>query len=228
VFVFANESHISRMIQNGDRVTRDDERRRLKAYSKFANTPAGSIRVNWTEPNQVTHELSKAETCKNYVRTWHKQLKEACSDCTAEKMTADDDDDVMAVIELIDRLMSNTDNPIYKRITAGTTKRWSLSKFQMFDDDKRNTTDGELKQPTTRADRKLSNGNKLTFKDEWIDLVHLKSTREFCLYLKNNPHLMRPDYLVQIGFFDDNREYARTMGTRRKINSKSSAKHVLQ
>lgn len=190
------------------------------------NTPAKTTKLHWTE-TEGTGRLSKVEICKNVVRLWYKQLKDKCSGCTGDvtKLDGNDDD---GVIELIDRLMSTTDNPIYTRITGDTIKELSLTKFQITGDnadDEGNELTNPIFRPDHDVDREQpsdgANNKRLTFESVWTDLVHLRSTREFCLYLKNNAQLTRPEFLVQIGLFGDDREYAKALDLWRKNTAKT-------
>ncbi|CAI6376128.1 unnamed protein product [Macrosiphum euphorbiae] len=47
------------------------------------------------------------------------------------------------------------------------------------------------------ADTKVEN---LSFKDVW----DMKSTKQFCKYLMENPDLEKPKYLADVGYFNNN------------------------
>ncbi|CAI6372638.1 unnamed protein product [Macrosiphum euphorbiae] len=126
-------------------------------------------------------------------------------------------DDAVDKFEIFNRAFTKIENnanskPLYKSIKVDI-KELSPIKCQLLAKGRQSTHDKNLKQEIywdtaekrgddeTSADAKVE---KLSFKDVWEDVVHMKSTKQFCKYLMENPDLEKPKYLADVGYFNNN------------------------
>jgi len=131
------------------------------------------------------------------------------------KNDRDKSPDAVDKFEIFNRAFTKIENdakskPLYKSIKVDI-KELSPIKCQLLIKGRQRIHDKNLKQEiywaTTekRADDEMSDTKieKLSFKDVWEDLLHMKSTKQFCKYLMENPDLEKPKYLVDVGFFNN-------------------------
>ncbi|CAI6377497.1 unnamed protein product [Macrosiphum euphorbiae] len=126
-------------------------------------------------------------------------------------------DDAVDRFEIFNRAFTKIENyanskPLYKSIKVDI-KELSPIKYQLLAKGRQRAHDKNLKQEIywdtakkrvddeTSADTKVE---KLSFKDVWEDVVHMKSTKQFCKYLMENPDLEKPKYLAEVGYFNNN------------------------
>ncbi|CAI6354844.1 unnamed protein product [Macrosiphum euphorbiae] len=126
-------------------------------------------------------------------------------------------DDAVDKFEIFNRAFTKIENnanskPLYKSIKVDI-KELSPIKCQLLAKGRQRAHDKNLKQEIywdtaekrgddeTSADAKVE---KLSFKDVWEDVVHMKSTKQFCKYLMENPDLEKPKYLADVGYFNNN------------------------
>ncbi|XP_060864375.1 uncharacterized protein LOC132940684 [Metopolophium dirhodum] len=138
-------------------------------------------------------------------------------------------EDAVEKFEIFNRAFAKIENdaknkPLHQNIRVDI-KELSPIKCQLLAKGRERAHDKNLKQEiywaTTekRADDEMSDTKveKLSFKDVWEDLIHMKSTKQFCKYLLENPDLEKPKYLVDVGFFNN------TLNARKKkLDRKSS------
>lgn len=106
----------------------------------------------------------------------------------------------------------STNKPLYKSIMVDI-KELPLIKYQLLVKGRQKVYDKNLNQEiySMNIAKNCANNEmtgtkveRLSFKYVWEDLVNLKSTKEFCKYLKKNPDLEKPKHLIDVGFFDNN------------------------
>lgn len=123
--------------------------------------------------------------------------------------------DAVDKFEIFNRAFTKIENdennkPLYKSIKVDI-KELSPIKCELLTKGRQRALDKNLKQEiylaTTekRVDDEMSDNKveKLSFKEVWEDLLHMKSTKEFCKFLMENPDLKKPKYLVDVGFFNN-------------------------
>lgn len=162
-----------------DKSAEDDKR--LSAYLDFMNT---------------TTELTSIK--ENSITNYH-----------------DESSDAVDKFEIFNRAFAKIENdaknkPLYKSIKVDI-KELSPIKCLLLTKGRQRAHDKNLKQEiywaTTekRADDEMSDTKVeiLSFKEVWEDLLHMKSTKQFCKYLMENPGLEKPKYLEDVGFFNN-------------------------
>lgn len=213
-----------RTTENGKKV-RDG--RPDAAYSKFMSLPADTIRLNWTKMDTArqTSGLTNAEMChynvSKRVTDWYERLLELVDDHGNRRSASFPATDAAAVVGLLfDR---QSDKPIYTG-TAVNPRLMSPIKCRVLAacrrqawDEKRKESGGggggvsaALKPRAADCEDGAKTAQRvevLTFKTVWEDVVHLRSTREFCMFLRDRPHMERPEFLVEMGLFADDDEY---------------------
>ncbi|CAI6351934.1 unnamed protein product [Macrosiphum euphorbiae] len=126
-------------------------------------------------------------------------------------------DDAIDEFEIFNRAFTKIENdanskPLYKSIRADI-KELSPIKCQLLAKCRQRAHEKNLKQEIywatveKRVDDEMSTDTKvekLSFKDVWEDVVHMKSTKQFCKYLMENPDLEKPKYLADVGYFNNN------------------------
>jgi len=121
---------------------------------------------------------------------------------------------------------NSTNKSLYKSIKVDI-KELSWIKYQLLIKGRQKVYDKNQKQEIYSMDTAKNCINnemtgtkveRLSFKYVWEDLLNLKSTKEFCKYLKKNPDLEKPKHLVDVGFFENNQKI-------RNNKNKSSAAH---
>ncbi|CAI6358939.1 unnamed protein product [Macrosiphum euphorbiae] len=126
-------------------------------------------------------------------------------------------DDAVGKFEIFNRAFTKIENdansnPLYKSIKVDI-KEFSPIKCQLLAKGRQRVHDKNLKQEIywdtaeKRVDDETSavtKVEKLSFKDVWEDVVHMKSTKQFCKYLMENPDLEKPKYLADVGYFNNN------------------------
>jgi len=123
--------------------------------------------------------------------------------------------DAVDEFEIFDKAFTKIENdendkPLYKSIKVNI-KELSPIKCQLLAKGRQRAHDKNLKQEIywataeKRADDEMSDTKieKLSFKEVWKDLLHMKSTKQFCKYLTENPNLEKPKYLVDVGLFNN-------------------------
>ncbi|XP_016661152.1 uncharacterized protein LOC107884142 [Acyrthosiphon pisum] len=126
-------------------------------------------------------------------------------------------EDVGEKFEIINKASTKIENdannkPLYNSIRVDI-KELTPIKCQLLTKSRERAHDKNLKREiywaTTekRADDEMSADTKvekLSFKDVWEDLLPMKSTKQFCKYLMENPDLEKPKYLVDVGLLNNN------------------------
>lgn len=174
---------------------------RLNAYLEFKSTPE-YISTEGDVSSQEKHDSSADIHSLN--------IKNCLIKLTDADNTDETSNRTITVIEAI--LNSTTYEPLYKSIEVHI-KVLSRIHCQILDSNRQKALGIKLKkdkiqQETNWAtteesaiEKSVTIGETLSFKDVWEDIQNLKITKEFCMYLKDNPDLVKPKYLVDVGFF---------------------------
>lgn len=171
-----------------------DKEWRLDKYLKFMSLSSKTIRCNWTD--NTTQCMFPTEVCHSNVeknlKIWYDQLDDMGYGYMEKTLP-----EFNTVLEIF-----------HQRQDPGHNVQVSLNR----------EVESEIKQRIMMEDDEEP--EEMTFESMFEDVIQMKSTRAFALYLQNDIKMDKlPEYFIRMCLLNDDEGYERKMATLRKRDS---------
>ncbi|XP_025203891.1 uncharacterized protein LOC112600802 [Melanaphis sacchari] len=171
-----------------------EENERLSAYLDFLFNTTELISI---EEDIDENELDKSADTDNKYEIFNRAFKKIRDDTNNKSLYRSIKEDIKELSWIK-----------YQLLVEGRQK--------MYDKNLKIETNSTITENVINDEMSATKVETLSFKYVWEELQNLKSTKEFCKYLKDNPHLKKPKYLIDVGFFNNNQN---TKNNKKKSSS---------